>query len=176
MRPTLTALAILALASSAASQPQEGRPSARSFQGLVSEVVQVPDVRRVRRLRIAAAGMAAEGADAPPTFDLLGQRVVPGGLRRERFPELSYDRLVVVVQDVDGRELDWRLVPNPGIVRADASLVDGRLQGGTIELDSVEMSVAIPDLPGVDRVFLYRPRWTGSEYWLDPIGQVQVER
>ena len=174
MKPTLIALVLLASASSAASQ--EERPPARSFRGLVSEVAQVPDVRRVRRLRIAAAGMAAEGADAPPTFDLLGQRVVPGGLRRERFPELSYDRLVVVVQDVDGRELDWRLVQNPSIVRAEASLLDGRLQGGTIELDSVEMSIAIPDMPGVDRVFLYRPRWTGSEYWLDPIGQVQVGR
>ena len=107
-------------------------------------------------------------------FALLEQRVVPGALRRERFPQLSSDRLVVVVRDAAGRELDWRLVPNPGIVRADAPGPDGRLQGGTIEVDSVELSIAIPDVAGADRVYIFRPRWTGTEYLLDPFGQVRL--
>ena len=107
-------------------------------------------------------------------FALLEQRVVPGGLRRERFPQLSYDRLVVVVQDAAGRELDWRLVPNPSIVRADAPGPDGRLRGGTIEVDGVELSIAIPDVAGADRVDIFRPRWTGAEYLLEPFGQVRL--
>ena len=114
------------------------------------------------------------GITEPRMFALLEQRVVQGGLRRERFPQLSYDQFVVVARDAAGRELDWRLVRNPGIVRAEAPGPGGRLQGGAIEVDSVELSIAIPDVAGVDRVYLYRPRWTGTEYLLDPFGQVEV--
>lgn len=160
------------------AQPsQEGPAVPRSFRGLMSDVPQAQDVQRVRQLRIATtvgAEREAENAAPPRMFALLEQRVVPGALRRERFPQLSYDRLVVVVQDAAGREIDWRLVPNPGIVRADAPGPDGRLQGGTIEVDNVELSIAIPDVPGADRVYIFRPRWTGAEYLLDPFGQVRL--
>ena len=159
------------------AQAPQGRPATpRSFRGLVSDVPQARDVQRVRQLRIATVGAEsdASGTAQPRMFALLEQRIVPGGLRRERFPQLSYDRLVVVVQDAAGRELDWRLVPNPGIVRAEAPGPDGRLQGETIEIDSVELSIAIPDVAGADRVYIFRPRWTGTEYLLDPFGEVRL--
>lgn len=162
------------------AQASQGGPAApRSFRGLVSDVPQARDVQRVRQLRIATVGAEGEAENTaqpaqPRMFTLLEQRLVPGGLRRERFPQLSYDRLIVVVQDAAGRELDWRLVPNPGIVRADAPGPDGRLRGGTIEVDSVELSIAIPDVAGADRVYIFRPRWTGTEYLLDPFGQVRL--
>lgn len=159
------------------AQASQGIPAApRSFRGLVSDVPQARDVQRVRQLRIATVDAEPDaGSTAQPRmFALLEQRVVPGGLRRERFPQLSYDRLVVVVQDAAGRELDWRLVPNPGIVRAEAPGPDGRLRGGTIEVDSVELSIAIPDVAGADLVYIFRPRWTGVEYLLDPVGQVRL--
>ena len=162
---------------SSARAAQEGPAAPRSFRGLVSDVPQAGDVQRVRQLRIATTAGAdpeAAGSSQPRMFALLEQRVVPGALRRERFPRLSYDRLVVVVQDAAGRELDWRLAPNPGIVRADAPGPDGRLRGGTIEVDSVELSIAIPDVAGADRVSIFRPRWTGAEYLLDPFGQVRL--
>jgi len=38
----------------------------------------------------------------------------------------------------------------------------------------VELSIAIPDVEGADRVVLYQPRWTGTEYLLDVFGQVQL--
>ena len=161
-----------------AQAPRERPPASRSFRSLVSDVAQVRDVQLVRELRIAWSRTAeapdADVADQPATLALIGQRVGPGALRRERFPQLSYDRLVVVVRDAAGRELDWRLVQNPGIVRAEAPGPDGRLQGGAIELDSMELSIAIPDVAGADRVYLYRPHWTGTEYVLEPFGQVRV--
>lgn len=159
-----------------AQASQEGPAAPRSFRGLVSDVPQARDVQRVRQLRIATVGVEPDAGSTAQTrmFALLEQRVVPGGLRRERFPQLSYDRLVVVVQDAAGRELDWRLAPNPGIVRADVPGPDGRLRGGTIEIDSVELSIAIPDVEGADRVDIFRPRWTGSEYLLDLVGQVRL--
>ena len=159
------------------AQPSQRRPAApRSFHGLVSDVPRARDVQRVRQLRIATvdAEPGAGRAAQPRMFALLDQRVVPGALRRERFPQPSYDRLVVVVQDAAGRELDWRLVPNPSILRAEAPGPDGRLQGEIIEVDSVELSIAIPDISGADRVNIYRPRWTGAEYMLDPFGEVRL--
>ena len=159
-----------------AQAPQGGPSAPRSFRGLVSEVPQARDVQRVRQLRVATIGVEPDaGSTAQPRmFALLEQRVVLGSLRRERFPQLSYDRLVVVVHDAAGRELDWRLVPNPGIVRADVPGPDGRLRGGTIEVDSVELSITIPDVAGADRVDIFRPRWTGSEYLLDLVGEIRL--
>ena len=152
------------------------RAAPRSFRGLVSDVPQARDVQRVRQLRIATVGAEPDAVRAaqPRMFALLEQRVVPGALRRERFPQLSYDRLVVVVQDGAGRELDWRLVPNPAILRAESPGPDGRLQGEIIEVDIAELSIAIPDVSGADRVDIYRPRWTGTEYLLDPFGEVRL--
>lgn len=155
---------------------QARRAAPRSFRGLVSDVPQARDVQRVRQLRIAPVGAEPDVVRAaqPQIFALLEQRVVPGALRRERFPQLSYDRLVVVVQDAAGRELDWRLVPNPAILRAESPGPDGRLEGEIIEVDIAELSIAIPDISGADRVNIYRPRWTGTEYLLDPFGEVRL--
>ena len=173
------------------AQAAQENPSPRSFQSL-RELAQVRGVQRVRQLRIATAEPEIPGPapavpaaqdrplfldpDAVRPFALLEDRVVPGSLRRERRPQLADDRLVVVVEDAAGRELDWRIVSNPAIVRAEAPGPDGRLQGRTIEINPVELSIAIPDVSGADRVSLYRPRWTGTEYLLVPFGQVQLGR
>lgn len=97
-----------------------------------------------------------------------------GALRRERRPQLSYDRLVVVLRDSQGRELDWRLVRNPAILRAEAPGPDGQLTGRVIELDDVELSIAIPNIATADHIELYRPRWTGAEHMLDSLAQVPL--
>ena len=174
------------------AQAAQESPAPRSFQSL-RELAQVRGVQRVRQLRIATAEPETPGQapavpapqDRPLSLDpdatgpelaLLEDRVVPGSLRRERRPQLSDDRLVVVVEDAAGRDLDWRIVPNPAIVRAEAPGPDGQLQGRTIEINPVELSIAIPDIAGADRVSLYRPRWTGTEYLLVPFGQVQLGR
>lgn len=174
--------AVFADVASVQAGAQTAPDAPRSFRSLVSDVAQVRGVQLVRQLRIATIAaevdteVDAEGAAAPPIFALLEQRVVPGSLRRERFPQLSYDQFVVVARDAAGRELDWRLVKNPAIMRVDVPGPDGRLQGGIIEVASTELSVAIPDAAGVDRVYLYRPRWTGTEYLLEPFGQVQLSQ
>ena len=115
---------------------------------------------------------ASDGATQ--AFTLVDERVVPGGLRRERRPQLSYDRLVVVVRDSAGRELDWRLVPNPAILRAEAPGPDGRLTGRVIELEDVELSIAIPNIVTADHIQVYCPHWTGTRYMLDSLVQVPL--
>lgn len=181
--PIMVALAVVPCIGSPisiAEATQGETPSSRSFQSLASRVAQVQDVQLVRELRItwtespsrAGANVAARES---PTFGLIAQRVVPGHLRRERFPQLSQDRLVVVVQDASGGELDWRLVPNPTLVRAEAPGPDGRLQGTVLELGSMELSIAIPAIQDAHQILLYRPYWNGDEYFLEPLGQVQIQ-
>ena len=130
----------------------------------------------VRELRLEwnRAGAAGAGDGAPGAFALVDEQVVPGGLRRERRPQLSYDRLVVVVRDSLGRELDWRLVQNPAILRAEAPGPDGQLTGRVIELDDVELSIAVPNIATADHIHLYRPRWTGTEFMLDALARVPI--
>ena len=180
---TIVALAVVQCVESPVSMAaatQGEPPSFRSFRSLVSGVGQVSDAELVRELRIAWSETSPPpGADVaarePRALALIDQRVVAGRLRRERFPQLSQDRLVVVVQDAAGDELDWRLVPNPALVRAEAPGPDGRLQGRVLELDSVELSIAIPAIQGAHEILLYRPYWNGAEYLLEPFGQIQIQ-
>ena len=62
----------------------------------------------------------------------------------------------------------------PPASRSFRSLVNDVAQGQVIELDGVELSLTIPDIAGADRVYPYRPRWTGTEHLLESFGQVRV--
>ena len=163
------------------AQTIQGEPSSfQSFRSLVSRVDQVSDVQLVRHVRIAWSAIppppgASVAAREPRGLALIDQQVEAGRLRRERLPQLSQDRPVVVVQDPAGAELDWRLVPNPAIVRAEAPGPDGCLQGTVIELDSTELSIAIPAIQSAHRIHLYRPYWNGAEYLLEPLGHVDLQ-
>ena len=66
-------------------------------------------------------------------------------------------------------------MPNPALVRAEVQGPDGRLQGRVLELDNVELSIAIPAIQGAHEIQLYRPYWNGDEYLLEPFGQVQIQ-
>ena len=148
--------------------------SVRSFRTLTSNVRQV-ETSTVRELTIQwttsppLQGSQGKSVDA---FALVRQRTTNAGLRRERQPELSADQIVVVVQNAAARDLDWRLTPNPRIVRAETPGADGRLSGQVLERASGELLVTIADVPGADRVRLYRPVWTGQEYSLELLAEV----
>ena len=159
-----------------AGQGVEGPSVSRSFRSLVSEVSQVRDVQFVRELRLewSRAGASGAGDGATQAFTLVDERVVSGALRRERRPQLSYDRLVVVVRDSLGQELDWRIVQNPAILRAEVPGPDGRLTGRIIEFDDVELFLAIPNIATADHIQVYLPHWTGTQYMLDSLVRVPL--
>jgi hypothetical protein len=150
----------------------------RPFRTLASNVSQaeVPGTRELR-IQWTTAQPPPPGVQATSplnTFTVLQQTRTTAGLRRERQPEVSANHLVVVVQDAAGRELDWRLVLNPRLVRAEVPGPDGQLTGRVIEQSSTELLVAIPDITGADRLQIYRPVWTGKDYNLEPLAQVVI--
>jgi hypothetical protein len=149
----------------------------RSFQALRDVLPQVSDMSGVLEVRLRW-NPAARTQSGPPTtaaiFQSVRQRTQPGRLRRERRPELSADRLVVVLVDRDGREIDWRLTPNPRVLRGEVPGPDGQLTGRTYETNVAEFDIQIPDLPNTQRLHIYQPRWAQSEYVLELLGSVEL--
>jgi hypothetical protein len=149
------------------------------FATLSAEIPQAQANDAVRELRIkwtvARPVASAVGAATPApthTFALVDQRVSRGALPRDRRPELSTDQLVVVVLGVDDVVLDWRLVRNPRLMRAESPGPDGVLSGTTVEFPTAELSVAVVDVSGARTIRIYQPRWTGTEFMLDAVGDL----
>ena len=147
-------------------------PRLRTFQELVGNVTQAPGSgRRVREIQVKLTRATATGKAA---VELVGERVVERGLRRERRPEISPNHLVVVVLNEEDVEIDWRLLLHPGILRAEAPGADGRLRGQVVERDVVDLWIAIPDLPDADRIHIHSPRQVDGKYLLDLIAKVPI--
>lgn len=150
----------------------------RTFSSLTRTVSQRASDGQVLELRVhwIVPSAAAQSAAAPAAggFALVEQRLTAGFLRRERRPQLSPDVLVLVVRAADGRELDWRTTPNPRVLRAETPGPDGRLSGQFFELPDVDLFMAIPRLMDASAIRLYQPRWTGTEYALDSLGDVAL--
>lgn len=174
----VAALVIFVAAGAPASGVWAQQVQARSFRTLTMSVPQATSAAGVLELRLrwTTGTGAARGAAARQTqsFTLLQRRVAQGSLAAERFPELSDDRLVLVSEDVAGRELDWRIVPNPRLIRAEAPGPDGQLRGGVIERGGADFSIAVPAMPRLARIRIYQPRWTETEFLLDPLGEITI--
>jgi hypothetical protein len=169
----LTATIGLSAAGSAWAQVRPMPP--RSFQALTAEVRQTDDMRGVLDLRVRWVATVRPQGGATSTFRLLDRRRESGRLRRERRPELGPDRLVIVSLDAAGRELDWRITRNPRTLRAEVPTETGELTGRVLESDAADFSIAVPDIPGIASVRVYQPRWSGSEYTLEPLGELRIE-
>jgi len=125
----------------------------------------------------ASSGAPAEGAAAAPppsAFTLLGRQRAHGPLPRQRNPELSPDHVVVVAEDAHGRMLDWQVVADPRVLRAEFPGPTGQLSGQRLRQPSAEFMITIPDDPDLAVLRLYRPRWTGRGFALDPLGSVPL--
>jgi hypothetical protein len=179
---TLTAACAAASTSAVQSPPvTTPRVGARSFRALAADVPQASGDVDVRELRIRwTSGVPAVSAGTATaatlhTLSLSGETRSRQQLRRERRPELSPNHLVVVVQDANARELDWRIVNNPRVLRAEVpDTPGGPLTGRTLDRPDAELLVAIPNTPDANRILLYTPRWTGVEFELDLLAQLPL--
>ena len=166
----------LTLATAACATAQT-TPPARPFAALKASVAQASNGNETRELRVrwtAPRTDAARTRATVGTFTLLGQVRFTGAPRRERQPEPSANDLVIVVQDSTGRDLDWRIIPNPRLIRAETPDQDGVLSGRVIERDQVELLIYIPDVAGADRIQIFSPMWNGKDYPLEPLGQLTI--
>jgi hypothetical protein len=118
---------------------------------------------------------AVEGAAQPASdITVLNRRRGIGPLARERDPQLSDDRLVVISTDATGRELDWRIVMDPRLVRAEVPDAQGRLSGRRFMRAEVNLLVAVPDNPEIVRLRIYAPELTADGYVLNLLATVDL--
>lgn len=119
---------------------------------------------------------AIQGA-AQPASDVavLSRRRGAGPLPQERDPQLSADRLVVVSIDATGRELDWRIVLDPRLVRAEFPDAQGQLSGRTFQRAEINLLVDIPNDPDIVRLRIYAPQLTSDGYVLNLLATVDLQ-
>jgi hypothetical protein len=103
---------------------------------------------------------------APDDVRILERRRGGGPLPRERDPQLSAEHLVVISSDAAGRELDWRIVPDPRLIRAEVPDEQGRLSGRLLQRSQADLLVDVPDLPQIARLRVYAAEWDGSAFVL----------
>lgn len=118
---------------------------------------------------------AIQGAAQPASdVTVLGRRRGTGPLPQERDPQLSEDRLVVISVDATGRELDWRLVMDPRLVRAEFPDAQGRLSGRTFQRTEVNLLVDVPNDPDIVRLRIYAPQLTNDGFVLNLLATVDL--
>jgi hypothetical protein len=139
------------------------------------------EMSRVIELHLSSTSPSAVKnhlSSAPPpdnTVTVLSQKRVQGAPPAERNPELSRQHLVVVGLNAQGQEISRTVMLDPRILRAETVDLSGKLTNPELLYrNDVTFSVAVPDDPGVIGVKVYQPRWTGTEYALDLIGEVKL--
>jgi hypothetical protein len=168
----LAALVIL-LAVTAVPAAAQTAP-VRAFDELHRSVGQAQaDAVLQLRLRWYTAEPTANPARTANRFELLAAESVPGSLRRDRAPQVSSTSLVAVSLDGGGRELDWRTLTDPRVVRAEAS-GGGQLTGERLYYLEIDVLLQVPDLRQTSRVRLYSVRAENGRAVLDPLGTVDV--
>ena len=107
-------------------------------------------------------------------FTLVERRRVAGRVKRQRSPEFSANQIAVVAVDDQGQVVDWQLVGDPRIIRAELPGPTGELQGQVLHRTEAEFLITLPDEPAIKAIRLYHPRWVGTSYVLDPVGTVPL--
>jgi hypothetical protein len=102
------------------------------------------------------------------------QRSLPIPHKSERDPQLAADRIVVVAVDNAGDAVDWRIVPDPRIVRSEGPDASGQLSGTVLTYPEAELRVALSEAATVRELRIYKPRWVGDTWVLDPVAASKV--
>jgi hypothetical protein len=147
--------------------------------GLMDTMVMAQTVQEVRvkwSAYIAAPAPQVEiGKEQPSNiFTLLERRSAPGSLPRQRNPELSSDQIVVIAVDAQGKEIDWQIIPDPRILRAEFPGPTGELRGEVLHHAETELLITFPNDPAVKELRLYHPHWTGAGFILDLLGTIPL--
>ena len=167
------AVAWLAFASCSTAQTPGFPPATqRSFAELRARVARA-DSSDGQELQLR--WFAIEGAAQPASdVTVLDRRRGIGPLPQERDPQLSEDRLVVISVDATGRELDWRLVLDPRLVRAEFPDAQGRLSGRTFQRTEVNLLVDVPNNPDIVRLRIYAQQLTNDGCVLNLLATVDL--
>jgi hypothetical protein len=141
-----------------------------SVRGQSQSVLQV----RVRWTTAAPAVAPAPGLPQPSPLRLLERQRTGDSLPRQRNPQLSSDQLVVQALNARGDVVDAQLIPDPRLMRVEGTGPSGDLEGVVLQRVDPDFLITLPDSADLVQLRLFQPRWTGTEFTLEPIGSVDL--
>ena len=164
-----TATAVLLLAAGVVA-PAQVRPAPVTF-AVLREAPQNPGPSREWTVELPAAAAGELAQLQPPQFRVLRIAKVP-----ERDPQISDDSLVVVAVDAAGATLDWQIIADPRVIRAESPDADGLLSGQRLVARTAEVRAVLNGGDRTARILVYTPQWDGSEWQLQPAAMASVVR
>ena len=114
--------------------------------------------------------------DNSNSVTILSQKRTQSSPPRQRNPEISAQHLIIVGLNAQGQETSRTIMLDPRILRAEAAESSGkRIPTEIMYREDVSFSITIPDDSNAVTLQIYKPRWTGKEFALDLIGQVNLQ-
>jgi len=95
---------------------------------------------------------------------------------KKRNPEISEEHLLIVAYDSHGKEIIRTLVPDSRIVRAETVNISGELVSEKLFRQEANLTVHIPNTPGIYSLRIFQPRWNGVKFVLEPINDVRLPK
>lgn len=115
---------------------------------------------------VVAPGQQPSG----PTFTVSDQRIIKGGLTRQRSLEMSSTQMLVVAVNAIGQLKAWTLITDPRLLRVETPTAANELKGQVLHHSTPDFLVAIPNDPEIVELRFYHPEWTGKEFVLELLG------
>jgi hypothetical protein len=171
--------AFAAMAASGMAAAAQDRPPLRALDAAAFAVLKAqpaPDLAVGSQDFVIRWTTRAANASQQDTFRIVERRDLAVAAVRERDPQLAADRLVALAVDDAGATVDWRIVADPTILRAEEPDATGLLSGRTLTQPAAEFRVALAADPRITEIRIYKPRWTGTQFLLEPLGASAVGR
>jgi len=107
---------------------------------------------------------------------ILKRRKALDPTHKKRFPELSSRHIVIIARNKKGEEIDQSVLLDPRLIRAEIFAPEsGRIvHSDQFYRDDVDFIVDLPDDAGIDKIQFYHPRWTGTTFELELIGETRL--
>jgi hypothetical protein len=108
-------------------------------------------------------------------LEVISQKQVLGAPQVQRNPQLSEDDLVVSALDSEGTEITRIYIPDPRLLRSED--VDSRgnfTSKKRLYRRSAKLIIPLPDNSGIKSIQIFQPHWTGTEFTLELLGEMQL--
>ena len=98
-------------------------------------------------------------------------------MRNKRFPELTSRHIIIIARNKQGEEINPSVLLDPRLIRAKIVAPESGQIVNTDQIrhENADFIVDFPDDAGIDKIQFYHPRWTGSVFTLELIGETQVQ-
>ncbi len=108
-------------------------------------------------------------------LEIISQKQVFGAPQVQRNPQLSEDELVVSALDAQGKEITRVYIADPRLIRSEN--IDSRgnfTSKKKLYRRSAKLIIPLPDHSEIKSIQIFQPHWTGTEFTLELIGEIQL--